>query len=45
VVAEEVLGEQLNQGGKDKQAGRDGVHGAHEDQAELRVWAVQCVRG
>lgn len=45
VVAEEVLGEQLDEGGEDEQARRDGVHGAHQDQAKGRVRAVERVRG
>ncbi|TKW52990.1 hypothetical protein CTA1_12511 [Colletotrichum tanaceti] len=45
LVRQKVLGEQLDEGGEDEQAGREGVHGADEDQAERRVRAVEAVGG
>lgn len=44
-VAEKVLGEELDQGGKGQQASRDGIHDADEDEADLGVGAIERVRG
>ncbi|POR36132.1 Uncharacterized protein TPAR_03671 [Tolypocladium paradoxum] len=44
LVAEEVLGQQLDERGKRQQARRDGVHDADDDEPDLRVRAVERVR-
>lgn len=42
-VAEEVFGHEFDQGGKDQETGGYGVHDADNEEADLRVWAVEGV--
>jgi len=45
VVAQKVLSQQLNQSSKHKQARRESVHGANEDETELGIGSVESMRG
>ncbi len=45
MVAEKVLGKELDQGRKHKQTRGDCIHGADEDETEFGVGAVQGVCG